>query len=212
MYRLLYSEQARNHTPQPKHPLTPWQRLADNTDAYFRRILAAHRSQMQCGAGCSMCCHHQLSVPVVEALVLLQALENLPAAIKSTLHQLPSTPDTEKGCALLMDDRCVAYVGRPLACRTHGLLVRQPDLDRATDPTGPSAPAAIYRCPLNFVDGTYPEEALVDVDRMTAELMAVNQVVAHQFGASAELRVSIRELARRGVKALPDLPLQHASV
>ena len=186
----------------PAELLTQWQRAADTTDAHFRKALSAHRPQIQCAAGCSMCCHYQLTVRLVEALALLQTIEKLPDAVQSALRRLPSTPDGERGCALLVDDQCVVHAGRPLVCRSYGLPVRQRDLEGAKGSTLSSD--EISCCPLNFLDGTYSAETLVDALTTTADLAAANEIVAARLGASTELRISLRELARRGRDALPD--------
>jgi len=177
----------------------PYRQVVELADAFFERTQARHPGQMRCGDGCSLCCQQELEVLLVEAIVLLAALQREPASRRANLGG-------EHGCALLVDDRCALYAARPLICRTHGLPIRQgspTDLARQRAPAAAST-ASISCCELNFLAG-FPADAVLDGTRLHGALVIADAMVRRALGVDAPHRVSIRALVERGVDALDAL-------
>lgn len=137
--------------------------LAARIDAFFAAVLARHRSVMHCQSGCAGCCQAGLSVSPLEAAVIREYLEGLPAAerqhiasraqVGGTAQLQPDGDPGEHRCVFLDEaERCAIYPARPLVCRSQGLpLAYAPDLVpaealrfRARDGR------AVVVCPLNF--------------------------------------------------------------
>ena len=47
--------------------MSRWHELTDKVDTFFERVRERHGSDMQCGSGCSDCCHVRLTVTAVES-------------------------------------------------------------------------------------------------------------------------------------------------
>ena len=87
--------------------------LHAKVDAFFQSVRDRHGDDMQCGSGCSDCCHVRLSVTAVEA-----------AAIRALGRRVMPNPDPEKCAALDEHGRCQIYEARPIVCRSHGAPIR----------------------------------------------------------------------------------------
>jgi len=90
-----------------------------------QRRLAGRTPQSECSAGCSSCCSSQhILLSHLEAKALIGVIDQVPTKQREeVLSQIASSEPTgnAKGtaCALLLDDLCSAYQGRPMMCRTY---------------------------------------------------------------------------------------------
>jgi Fe-S-cluster containining protein len=98
--------------------------LTAKVDAFFERAASRHGADMQCGSGCSDCCHARLSITSVEAEAIRHTIaawsEEDRAALRA--HAAAAAPD--RCAALGSDGRCAIYEARPIVCRSHGAPIR----------------------------------------------------------------------------------------
>ena len=149
--------------------------LVSDVSRLAERITARYSKHIVCRAGCSGCCSHHLSVFEVEAAVVRQAVQSLPAGTREILVQLAEAAmaSTTRGksavCPLLVDRRCAVYAARPIICRTQGL----PLLILADDGT-----QELDFCPLNFsapcATDDLDEDHLVALEEINQRLVRVN--------------------------------------
>jgi Fe-S-cluster containining protein len=122
-----------------------YRKILERADAHFASVSAAQPQNLQCGAGCSLCCYGLFEIgsgdvpliaegleqmhPARRKKVIKRALEleqiNLrevsPAEKEAYFDRTQSTPCPnldEKGL-------CMMYEHRPLVCRTFGLPLRE---------------------------------------------------------------------------------------
>lgn len=123
--------------------------ILGRADAHFASVMATQPQNLQCGAGCSLCCHGLFEVGSGDVPLLAEGLEKLdplrrkeviarslaiveanshpnlrdcsPAEKEAFFERTTSTP-----CPNLDESgRCVMYESRPLVCRTFGLPLRE---------------------------------------------------------------------------------------
>lgn len=152
-----------------------YQRLIDEAEQLTSQLNERYRSHLKCGAGCSSCCHHHLSIFQVEAENIKPAIEALAPEIRERVNR--QAHDIEEleaknepvACPLLIDDHCSVYEARPLICRTQGL----PLLYEAEDGT-----SEVDFCPLNFTSdeaiAELDENYLVPLDALNLKLAMAN--------------------------------------
>jgi Fe-S-cluster containining protein len=126
-----------------------YRRILARADEHFARVLAEQRNNLQCGAGCSLCCYGLFEIGSGDIPILAEGLEGLHANRRRTIvrraaeivassrhpnlrecspiekeeffERTSSTP-----CPNLDDQgRCMVYDSRPLVCRTFGLPLRE---------------------------------------------------------------------------------------
>lgn len=166
---------------------------------------ARRSTDLACRAGCSACCHAQLSVCDVEADLLREGLAALDAEARGRLLARADTPRGPKDpCVMLeQDGRCAVYAYRPLVCRTQGLPLRYPDgvvPEAAVMARGKNAARdALTWCPLNF-RGEPPAAAdVLDAERVDAMLALSNR----ERGGDPERRHELVALARELGRQVP---------
>lgn len=125
--------------------------ILDRADAFFASVTEAQPQNLQCGRGCSLCCHGLFEigsgdVPVIaEGLALLHPMKRKSiirravAMIESSEHpNLRECSPEEKEAFFERTDstpcpnlspagECQIYEHRPLVCRTFGLPLREGD-------------------------------------------------------------------------------------
>lgn len=137
--------------------LNRYRDLLAAADAWFSRCQAVAGDQLQCASGCTGCCRGLFDITLLDALVLREELQALPFRTRNAAQaraqaqldrvrqrwpafahpfllndwpeeewELPEE-DAIPCCLLAEDGRCLAYAGRPLTCRLHGL----PHVDRS---------------------------------------------------------------------------------
>jgi hypothetical protein len=185
--------------------------LVTRVDEFEAAVRARRHLDMACRAGCSLCCHVQLTVCDVEADFMREHLESLDEPARARLRERldEAGSSARDACIFLEDDgRCAAYMGRPLVCRTQGLPLRYPDgvipeaavRARAKDKGDP-----LTWCPLNFEERAPRPEDVLDAARVDTMLALSNREYAARVKASntgkhaegdPERRTSLLDLAR----------------
>ena len=173
-----------------------YRELTAKVDAFFARVVARHRADMQCGAGCDMCCHTRFTITGVEAADVERFVGAMDDGARAHLASIVRRPLDERDprCAALDDDgRCLIYDARPLVCRSHGAPIRlQVEYD------GRSLPI-VQCCSLNFPRG--PERAdpdcVLDQQTLSALLAAVDADDADTRGRPRGERVALAALLER---------------
>jgi Fe-S-cluster containining protein len=122
--------------------------ILERADRHFSDVFREQRASMQCGIGCSLCCHGLFEIGAADIPVLAEGLEALHpsrrrriirrAAEILTASEPPNlrecSPEEKEAffertdsvpCPNLDDyGRCMVYDHRPLVCRTFGLPIR----------------------------------------------------------------------------------------
>ena len=155
--------------------LEMYRQLIEGVNDLTSQLNERYQAHLQCGAGCSGCCHHHLSIFPVEAVVLTEAIHTLPETTQKRIQQqaIEVIAREAKGesvaCPLLVDNLCSVYVSRPLICRTQGL----PLLFEVDDGT-----QEIDFCPLNFESDAaiaqLADDHLVPLDLLNLKLAMAN--------------------------------------
>ena len=123
--------------------------ILSRADAHFASVLSSQPQNLQCGAGCSLCCYGLFEIGSGDVPLIAEGLETLHPArrkkvirkaldiVESSAHpNLRECSGTEKDaffdrtqatpCPNLDESgRCVMYEHRPLVCRTFGLPLRE---------------------------------------------------------------------------------------
>ena len=118
-------------------------------DEHFARVMQSQPQNLQCGAGCSLCCYGLFEIGSGDVPVIAEGLEKLHPArrkkiirraleiVESSAHpNLRECAPEEKEaffertqatpCPNLDETgRCMMYENRPLVCRTFGLPLRE---------------------------------------------------------------------------------------
>jgi Fe-S-cluster containining protein len=126
-----------------------YRKILDRADAHFASVMASQPQNLQCGAGCSLCCYGLFEIGSGDVPVIAEGLETMHASrrkkvIRRALEIVESsehpnlrecTPEEKEAffdrtqsvpCPNLDDaGRCVMYEHRPLVCRTFGLPLRE---------------------------------------------------------------------------------------
>ena len=183
----LTSCQAANFGACYNRRVTPYEQLIAQTDALSERLSARYAGHLACGAGCSSCCQHHLSVFPVEAARITAALNGLPQDLRRQLVQQAQAVNEREArgedatCPLLVNDRCAIYASRPLICRTQGL----PLLFEAED-----GAQEVDFCPLNFTApdavNELDEAHLVPLDVLNTQLALANEQHCRAIGIARE--------------------------
>ncbi|UJR82022.1 YkgJ family cysteine cluster protein [Sandaracinus amylolyticus] len=178
-------------------PLAAHRALVAKVDAFEGAVRARRDASMACRAGCSACCHAELSVCDVEAALVREGLAVLDDAARAHIAE---RVDVHDGRCVMLDHegRCAIYDARPLVCRTQGLPLRYPDgviPEAAIMARGKGANGgALTWCPLNFQGDDHAPRAedVLDAERVDAMLALSNR----EHGGDPSRRTSLRALAR----------------
>jgi len=166
--------------------------LAAKVDAKFAQVNQRYAGAMHCSAGCTDCCAGGLSVTLVEASVVAEALAHMPAAERRDVVTGALAGPRDRCAALDDSGRCRVYASRPLVCRSHGLPIRV-----SRDPGG-EAPESVVACPHNF--SRRPRLAEVDSDcildqrTLSTVLGAVDMAFADEQNCPRGERIAISDL------------------
>jgi Fe-S-cluster containining protein len=126
-------------TPRLRRMRSPHQLMAalrwgmDELDRTFAETPPGVRAQVACRSGCSACCQVPVDTQAHEVLFAADHIQThfTPAAIEALIARLaahrqrvaafaPGERDhSRQPCALLRDDACSIYEGRPQPCRAH---------------------------------------------------------------------------------------------
>lgn len=187
--------------------LGEYEALAGKVDDFFNRVHDRYRADMRCGAGCSDCCGHHLTVSLVEAESIARTLATRDAGTRARLAtRAAGLPEGEGPCPALEEDgRCAVYEGRPLVCRSHGapMYVGSASLpvlaDVLKEAEGEGEGAVIKCCHLNFSERPLDEvdpECVLDLVNMAATLAVVNARATDDGQKAALRRILIGDVLR----------------
>jgi hypothetical protein len=156
--------------------------LRSRVDRFVDSILGRYREQIQCRAGCHACCAPGLTVVIVEAVLVGEALG---ISRERVFLQAGQPPLSEQGACALLDAAgdCAAYEHRPLTCRIQGLPLKYPDR------------ADLSVCALNFVGAEPHPSAVFDVENLETALFAANLDFCQRAGLRPMSRVALDRLA-----------------
>ena len=126
-----------------------YKKILDRADQHFASVMAAQPQNLQCGAGCSLCCYGLFEIGSGDVPVIAEGLEKLHPArrgmiirraveiVESSAHpNLRECAPEEKEAFFErtqstpcpnLDEKglCMMYEHRPLVCRTFGLPLRE---------------------------------------------------------------------------------------
>lgn len=175
--------------------LANYRLLVSRVDEIIARISNSFAGEIACRPGCSTCCRHLTLFPV-EAAALLDALASLGTESRQILRSRGDMP-ADGPCPLLHDNRCLAYAGRPIICRTHGLpLLAETGGEKKID-----------YCPENFRGVTsLPGDGVINLEILNRTLVAINAQFVHDTAdpaTTAQERFSIADIVRMAC-TLPD--------
>ncbi len=140
--------------------------LAAKVDAFFETVLARHGSAMQCGSGCSDCCHARLTITAVEARAIRGELARWPEDQRRALAAHAATAPAERCAALDASGRCLIYTARPIVCRSHGAPIRMRD--------SRSLPV-VQSCFRNFTRETPDPDCVIDQETLSTLVLAIDR-------------------------------------
>ena len=165
-------------------PFKKYQQLIERVDKDCRYIQERYADLIACRKGCAgNCCRIHLSIFAIEALALAHAFKKLP---RDLAHHIRKKAVNTTGfgpcptpCPLLADGACLMYASRLLICRTHGLPMRSEYRGRQS----------VGFCQKNFrTSETVPDDAVMDLDKLNAELIALNRALLVTYRGPLELR------------------------
>jgi len=148
----LYTTTERTLSPAAvRHVVADYRRILADADAFFGDVMRAQPQNLQCGRGCSLCCHGLFEIGSGDVPVLAEGLASLhPMRRKRVIRRAveivaSSRHPNLRECSPLekeqffdrtastpcpnLDDAgaCMIYENRPLVCRTFGLPLRNAD-------------------------------------------------------------------------------------
>ena len=138
--------------------------LAAKVDAFFKRVANRHGDDMQCGSGCSDCCHVRLTVTGVEAAAIRDEIAAWPPDQRAALAANAAAAPADRCAALDPGGRCLIYQVRPIVCRSHGAPIRM---------RHDSLPV-IESCFRNFTHTEPAPDCVIDQETLSALVLAVN--------------------------------------
>jgi Fe-S-cluster containining protein len=161
-------------------PIKKYQRLIARVDEAGRAIQERYADQIACRKGCAgNCCRIHLSIFAIEAVALAHALIKLPRESAQHIRTKARNTTGSGPCPLLEDGACLMYASRLIICRTHGLPMR-------TEYRGQQS---VGFCQKNFQHlNPVPDDAVMDLDRLNAELASLNGAFVEAYRGPVELR------------------------
>jgi Fe-S-cluster containining protein len=122
-----------------------YRKILERADAHFTTVMESQPQNLQCGAGCSLCCYGLFEIGSGDVPVIAEGLERMhPARRKKVIGKaleiealnLREASSEEKEAYFdrtqstpcpNLDEKglCMMYEHRPLVCRTFGLPLRE---------------------------------------------------------------------------------------
>lgn len=134
-------------------------------DAFFARVEARHGADMQCGTGCSDCCHARLTVTATEARAIERELATWTPDRRSALAVNAAAAPADRCAALDPGGRCLVYAARPVVCRSHGAPIR---MRQGSLPV-------VQSCFKNFTHVTPDPDCVIDQETLSALVLVVDR-------------------------------------
>jgi len=139
--------------------------LTAKVDAFFTRVAARHGNDMQCGTGCSDCCHVRLTITGVEARALRDEIAAMSLQDREVLRANAAAAPADYCAALGPTGRCLVYAARPIVCRSHGAPIR---MRKGSLPV-------IESCFRNFTHTEPAPDCVIDQETLSALTLAVDR-------------------------------------
>ena len=161
-------------------PIKKYQHLIARVDDACSDIQKKYADQIACRKGCAgNCCRIHLSIFAIEAIALALALKNLPPDQVRHIKEKAANISGFGPCPLLENGACLMYASRLVICRTHGLPMRTEYRGRQS----------VGFCQKNFQKmNSVPDDAVMDLEGLNAELAALNQAFLETYRGPPELR------------------------
>jgi Fe-S-cluster containining protein len=122
-----------------------YRKILERADAHFASVMGSQPQNLQCGAGCSLCCYGLFEIGSGDVPVIAEGLEKMhPARRKKVIQRALEieqinlrevSPEEKEAyfdrtqstpCPNLDENGlCMMYEHRPLVCRTFGLPLRE---------------------------------------------------------------------------------------
>jgi Fe-S-cluster containining protein len=122
-----------------------YRKILERADAHFGSVMKSQPQNLQCGAGCSLCCYGLFEIGSGDVPVIAEGLEKMhPARRKMVIKRAleieqinlrECSPEekeayfdrTQSTPCPNLDEKglCMMYEHRPLVCRTFGLPLRE---------------------------------------------------------------------------------------
>lgn len=157
--------------------LAIYRQFIDRIDTICGQIALKAASAITCEEGCDACCE-AIGVLPVEAMHIALYLGSDPFSDPQACIRSNSDLVSRHHCPFLENHSCRIYPVRPLICRTQGMafLVEEAGERR------------LVHCPRNFQGMTrFPAEMLIDLDKMNAYLIRINQAFLQEMGEGFEV-------------------------
>jgi hypothetical protein len=151
-----------------------YQELASKVDAFFARVQSRHGNDLQCGSGCSDCCHVRLTITQVEARAIRAEVASWDDERRSALVAAAAAAPRDRCVALDSTGRCLIYAARPFVCRSHGAPIRIPARDARDDDAAMRLPV-IQSCFRNFTHTEPEPDCILDQTTLSALVLALDR-------------------------------------
>jgi Fe-S-cluster containining protein len=122
-----------------------YRKILDRADAHFESVMRTQRQNLQCGAGCSLCCYGLFEIGSGDVPLIAEGLEKMhPSRRRKVIRKAleieqinlrEATAEEKEAyfdrtqstpCPNLDEaGLCMMYEHRPLVCRTFGLPLRE---------------------------------------------------------------------------------------
>lgn len=180
--------------------------LIGKVDDFFGQVLERYDERMQCGPGCSDCCHSRFSVTLVEADHIAQGAASLDASTRLRLRERALSGDPSRCAALADDGMCEIHPWRPIICRSHGAPVYCPAPEAVGDDSSATEEQKsgdervhlpiIEVCPKNFRSGfdDVDPRMVFDQDTVSTVLGAIDAAFADSCDSPRGTRIEIAEI------------------
>jgi len=161
-------------------PSKRYRHFIQRLDKACQAIQDTYAADIACRKGCAgNCCRIHLSIFAVEAVALADTLKKLPPELYRQVREKATNATVYGPCPLLEEGACLMYASRLVICRTHGLPMR----------TEYRGHRSIGFCQKNFRNlNSIPDNAVIDLNKLNAELAALNRAFVDSCQGQAELR------------------------
>jgi uncharacterized protein len=191
--------------PLRKGAFLHYQKLLTDIEALTKNLKEKFIQQITCHLGCIGCCQQQLTLSLIEADFISQAIKNLSniqqQKILLAAQTIKNKTNETNACPLLDGIACSVYESRPVICRTHGFPITFKDEE--------SEDLFLDVCPLNFSEDGDLEELnpidTIDIDRLNLRLAAINYTYSKDELGDGKKSAERMEMSEIIISALSNL-------
>lgn len=157
--------------------LFEYKNLLFKVDKACQELEKKYKEHLMCKPGCSQCCEVERTVCSIEAYVIQEQLLSLSVQKIKRLRKLYK--DDDEICPMLLKNRCVIYVARPILCRTFGLPILYREAERVF----------VDYCRLNFTllpeNYIFDKQYLLDLNPFYTELIQIDKKFCELYPSEA---------------------------